>query len=152
MTIWNAIITVGLAVPVAAFRESFNHEGMYQGNKEWAWTYDVTHLDAVYTADLHGTIQDTSVLWEMFVSRAGVFEDFLWYYGEVNFARTEGYWIMNENPSNQNELLLIDWTRILESDVAEIKYTNIRPAGNEHGGYIHYGILSDEVYTRFYDI
>lgn len=88
VTVWNTIITIGLAVPVAAFRESFNHEGVYQGNKEWAWTYDVTTPDAVYTADLHGTIKDTTVLWEMYVSRAGVFEDFLWYYGEVNFART----------------------------------------------------------------
>jgi hypothetical protein len=152
VTIWNTIITVGLAVPVAAFTESFNHKGVYLGDKEWAWTYDVTTPNAVYTAALHGTIQYTTVLWEMFVSRAGDFEDFLWYYGEVNFARTEGYWIMNENPANQNELLQIDWTRLPEADVAEIKYTNIRPGGNEYGGYIQYGILADGSYNRFYDI
>jgi len=152
VTIWNTIITVGLAVPVAAFRESFNHESTYLGKKEWSWTYDVTVFDAVYTADLHGTIKDTTVLWEMYVSRAGVFQDFLWYYGEVNFARTQGYWIMNESPAKQNELLRIDWLRMPEADVAEIKYTNVQPGGAENGGYIQYGIFDDVNYDRFYDI
>ena len=152
VTVWNIIITVGLAVPVAAFWESFNHQGVYQGNKEWAWTYDVTAADAVYSADLHGTIKDTSVLWEMYVSKSGQFEDFLWYYGEVNHANTHGYWIMNDNPQGQSQLLRIDWTRVSEADIAEIKYTNVQPGGAENGGYIQYGILADEVYDRFYDI
>jgi hypothetical protein len=150
--VWKIIITVGLAVPVAAFVESFNHQGVYQGDREWAWTYDVTTLDAVYTADLNGTIQDTTVLWQMYVSKSGGFEDFLWYYGEVNLARTCGYWIMNDNPTSQSELLRIDWTREPDSEVAEIKYTNIQPGGAENGGYIQYGILTDENYNRFYDI
>jgi len=33
---WNTLITVGLAVPVAAFNESFNHQAVYHpDNNNW---------------------------------------------------------------------------------------------------------------------
>ena len=152
VAVWNTVITVGLAVPVAAFWESFNHEGVYQGDKEWIWSYNVPVLGIIYKADLHGTLQDTSVLWEMYITRTEAYDDFLWYYGEVSLDRTQGYWIMNENPQEPNELLRIDWTREANAETSEIKYSNIKPGGDENGGYIQYGIISEGDYDCFYDI
>ena len=152
VAIWNTVITVGLAVPVAAFRESFKHEGVYHGDKEWIWSYNVTVFGVIYKADLHGTLQDDNVLWEMYVTKTDDFTDFLWYYGEVSLDQTEGFWIMNENPEDPSELLRIDWTRETGAETSEIKYTNIQPGGAENGGYIRYGKLSEGDYDYFYDI
>jgi hypothetical protein len=150
--VWSTAITFTLAVPVAAFWESFNHEGVYQGDKEWVWSYNVTLLGVIYKADLHGTLQDTSVLWEMYITKTDDYADFLWYYGEVNLDRTQGYWIMNENPQEPNELLRIDWTREANEETSAIKYTNVKPGGDENGGYIQYGKLSEGDYNCFYDV
>lgn len=150
--VWSSMITGGLAVPVAAFWESFKHEGVYQGEKEWIWSYNVMVLGVIYKADLHGTLQDDNVLWKMYITRTDGFSDFLWYYGEVSLDQTEGFWIMNENPENPGQLLRIDWTREANAETSEIKYTNVQPGGVENGGYIQYGKLSGGDYDYFYDI
>lgn len=151
VTVWNVFITVGLAVPVAAFWESFNHEGIYQGDGEWIWSYNVT-AGAIYKADLHGKVVNDSVRWEMYITRTDSFDDFLWYYGMASLDRSGGYWIMNEKPEQPNTLLRIDWSIEQGEETAGIKYTNIQPGGNENGGYIQYGRAENGDYDTYYDV
>ena len=152
VAVWNIIISVGLAVPVGAFIESFNHEGVFQGDKTWIWSYNLTVAGAIYKADLHGQLMDDKVRWEMYITQTDVYSDFMWYYGEVKLDQTEGFWMMYEKPANPSELLRIDWTKDSDNATAEIKYTNVQPNGPENGGYIQYGIIADSDYDRFYDI
>ena len=47
---WNTVVFVHMAVPVAAFREAFNHQPVLQGDGRWLWTYTVGVAQANYTA------------------------------------------------------------------------------------------------------
>lgn len=151
VVIWSTIIHVGLAVPVASFLESFNHEAVYHPDQNnWTWSYNVTVSLAVYEAELTGYLEADSVVWEMRITKGSEYSDFLWYYGKSAIDGTGGYWILQENPQNENPLLQIDWHHTSQ-DIADISYTNIRPGDGENGGYIFYG-MTNETLNRFYHI
>ena len=151
VVVWQTILTVGLAVPVASFRESFNHEAIYHPDKDnWTWSYNVTVGVIVYEAELTGYLESDSVVWEMRITRGTDYADFLWYYGKSAVDGSGGYWILQEKPSNPNPLLEIDWHKFVDG-TADLKYTLIRPDVPENGGYIFYGsTLTD--FNRFYHI
>jgi hypothetical protein len=148
---WQTLLTVGLAVPVASFKESFNHEAVYHPDQNnWTWSYNVTVGLMVYEAQLTGYLESDSVVWEMRVTKGTDFTDFLWYYGKSSLNETGGYWILQENVLNPNPLLKIDWTNYT-AGMADISYTNIRPEDPQNGGYIHYGTRLTDL-NRFYQI
>ncbi|MDX9905164.1 MAG: hypothetical protein RBS55_01110 [Bacteroidales bacterium] len=151
VVIWQTFLTVGLAVPVAAFNESFNHEAVYHPDEDnWTWSYNVTVGFVVYEAELTGYLVADSVAWEMRVTKGTEFSDFLWYYGRSAIGGSGGYWILQENPLNPNPLVLIDWHKYADG-TAEISYTNIRPEVPENGTYIFYGTTLND-FNRFYHI
>jgi hypothetical protein len=150
--IWNTIITVGLAVPVAAFVAAFQHNAVWQPDNSWEWSYSFLAGGAMHTARLNGKVVEQQVQWKMYISRQDAFTDFLWYTGTADLAATEGQWILYDNPESETELLQIDWHRNIAEGTADIKYTNIVPDGAENGGYIFYGIVAGETYDRFYEI
>ncbi len=152
VAVWNAIITIGMAVPVATFVESFNHTPIYYSNdKEWRWTYTVYPGNVAHTCRLTASISGNFVHWKMFVSKQGGFQNFMWYEGKSHLDGTNGYWILYESPHINQRLVQIDWNKE-SSGISDIKYTNVKPGGPENGGYIHHGIQDDEVYDAFYDI
>lgn len=151
VAVWSTIIKVGMAIPVAAFFESFNHEAVFHPNENnWTWSYNFTAGGIVHEAEITAYFVSDTVNWEMRISKEGAYTDFLWYTGKNSFDRSGGYWILNENPNNPNELLKIDW--VYEGDgIGDLRYTNIKPNGPENGGYINYGTLSGE-FDRFFNI
>jgi len=151
VVVWQTFIHVGLAVPVASFLESFNHEAVYHPDEaNWTWSYNVTVNLVVYEAELTGYLQADSVAWEMRVTAGQQYADFLWYYGKSALNGSGGYWILQENPQNPNQLLRISWHKYADN-TADISYTNIKPGGPENGGYIFYGTATNG-FDRFYNI
>lgn len=151
VVVWSTIIKVGLAVPVAAFAESFNHEAVYHPDaNNWTWSYNFQVAGAWHEAELTGFFQSDTINWEMRITKEGAYTDFLWYTGKNSYDRSGGYWILNEKPENPNPMLRIDWT-YEGGGIGDIKYTNVVPGGNENGGYINYGTQSGEL-DLFYDI
>lgn len=150
--VWNTLLTVGLAVPVASFIESFRHEPVLQSNKKWLWSYNFTVVGAIYTAKLYGFFNNNGVEWEMYISQQDAFTDFLWYSGNSNLKGTEGTWTLNKSPEEPDSLLLIEWQRDPVSATGNIKYTNVVPSGPENGGYIYYGITQNIPFNAFYDV
>jgi hypothetical protein len=151
VAVWNAIITVGLAIPVASFVESFNHEAIYHPDQNnWTWSYNFVVNTIPYEAVLTGYIQTDSVVWEMRITKGGAFTDFLWYHGKSAVAGTGGFWILLNNPDVPQELLRIDWNKNSDG-TSDIRYTNIVPGGAENGGYIFYGTTTAD-FDRFYHI
>jgi hypothetical protein len=150
--VWNVVITVGLAVPVATFLESFNHTPVLQSDGTWIWSYSVMIAGINHTAELHGKIVDGEVHWEMYVSKQDVFTDFNWFSGTSYLDGTQGTWTLKKSPDDPSPLLGIEWNRDLQTQTGDIKYTNIVPDGPENGGYIYYGTTSDPTYDAFYDI
>lgn len=151
VVIWQTLLNVSLAVPVASFVESFNHEAVYHPDQDnWTWSYNVTVGLVVYEAQLTGYLQSDSVVWEMRVTKGTDFADFLWYYGKSALNETGGFWILQENPLNPNVLLQIDWHKYADG-TKDISYTNIRPGAPENGSYIFYGTALTD-FDRFYQI
>jgi hypothetical protein len=151
VAVWNAILSVGLAVPVASFVEAFNHEAVYHPNENnWTWSYNFNVGLRTYEAVLTGALESDSSLWEMRITKSGEYSNFLWYHGKSANNQTGGYWILIESPESPNDLVRIDWNKYAD-DTADIKYTNIKPGAAENGGYIFYG-TSMTNFDRFYTI
>nr|NQU91990.1 hypothetical protein [Bacteroidota bacterium] len=151
VAVWSTIIKVGLAVPVAAFVESFHHEAVYHPDvNNWTWSYNFMVGGITHEAELTGFIVSDTINWEMRITKGGQYGDFLWYYGKNSFDRSGGYWILNEKPTTPSTLLRIDWTYD-GNGIGDLKYTNIIPGHTENGGYIFYGTATGDM-TRFYDL
>lgn len=153
VSVWHTLLSVGLAVPVASYREALNnHDPVYQSDETWLWSYDFSIGEALFSANLYGTVANDSVDWKMYITREGEYKDFLWYKGKSALDRSGGYWLLYESPANDVELLDITWERN-EDTTGNIKYTNIKQGSTQNGGYILYG--NDETegpYKNFYDI
>ena len=149
---WGAVVIVGLAVPVAAFCESFQHAPVQQPNGSWVWSYSVNIGDSIYSAELQGQFITEGVHWDMRISKEGGYQDFLWYYGENNLPATEDFWIMEQSPIIPNDLIRIDWSRSISAGPHAIRYTNIVPDGPENGGYIDVQYTEETTYEYICDI
>jgi hypothetical protein len=149
--VWNTALTVTLAIPVAAFVQSFNNEPEFRDGS-WVWAYSFSVGGIQHSAELHATMVSEGVNWEMFISKQGVYQNFLWFSGFSNLPLTEGTWTLNKNPNEPVPFMGIEWHRNLQQSTADIKYTNIVPGGAENGGYISYGSTTGGEYDRFYDI
>lgn len=151
VAVWNTIITVGLAVPVASYVEAFNHEAIYHPNENnWTWSYNFNYGFAVYEAELTGAIEGAQVNWAMRITKAGAYSDFLWYHGSSALDLSGGYWILAESPQNPVDLLRIDWNQFPDG-TADIRYTNIKTGDPENGSNIWYGTALTAL-DRFYNI
>ncbi len=151
--IWNILLTIGLAVPVASYSAAINTTPTYIGDGVWEWnyTYSDTVFKDTYTSSLKGEVKDGEVKWSMYISKAGGFQNFLWYTGVCDFDHTKGYWILNESPWLPGQLLRIDWNNN-GTGIYDIKYTNVKVGASENGGYIHYGITSNTPFNAYYEI
>lgn len=150
---WNTVITFTLAIPVISFQEAFKHQGIYDPNTgSWVWSYNFFAGGVMHLAELHGSLVEEGVKWEMFISKNNQYTDFLWYSGIANLTNTSGYWELNQNPSNPNEFLYIEWEKDLSDETAEIKYTNVIPGNPGNGSYIYYSVNNDLDYNAYYDI
>lgn len=152
VSIWNSILTLTLAVPVAAFREAFNHQPVQQSDGSWLWSYSISVNEALFTANLFGKIVAEGVEWKMLLSKEGTFTDFEWFTGFSNLASTVGTWTLNKEPNTPSPFLLIEWGRSIEEGTAEVKYTLNSPSTPEDGSYIHYGKTNEVLLNRFYQI
>jgi hypothetical protein len=150
--IWNVILTATLAVPVAAFAESFNHEPQLMDDGTWVWSYEVMVGGLAHSARLQAVIVRNQVEWEMFVSQEGSYQEFLWFTGVSNMSRTAGTWTLNKEPADPQDFVLIEWQRDEDDMPAEIKYTNITPQSEDHGSFINYGLVESGTFDAFYDL
>lgn len=149
--VWNAMLTIGLAVPVTSFTEAFKHEAVYHPDqKNWTWSYNFNVGFTAYLAELTGANAGDSTSWEMRVTKAGAYSNFLWYRGKASVSRSGGYWILMESPENPGVLLRIDWNSYKDG-TADIKYTNIKPGNSDNSSYIYYGTALSS-FNRFYQI
>lgn len=149
--IWNYILYVNLAIPVASFKESFNHKAVYVSDtKEWLWTYTVQAANATYTAKLYAKVSGSDINWRMLLSQSGVYSDFEWYTGVSKTDQTSGTWSLNVGPQKKASYIDIAWSK--NSTKSEIKYTNVLAGDEGKGTYINYGLTPGTEFDAFYDI
>jgi len=113
--VWNTVINITFAVPVAAFYESFHHEGVWDADANaWVWSYNFMAVGVSHTAKLHASLVEGGVKWQMYISKDNAFNDVLWYWGISNVANSEGEWHLNTNPQNLEEVIAIEWDKDFE--------------------------------------
>ncbi len=153
VAIWNTVIFLHAAVPVAAFIGAFNHEPVPQSDGSWKWSYEVTVGMNTYTANLFGQGKGMEVEWRMYISKtgAGAYSDFLWFSGNSHIAGIEGTWTLYKSPAENIPYIGIDWFNHVDG-TSGITYTNIVPDGPENGGYISHGITGETPFNAFYKI
>ncbi len=152
VAVWNSVLTLTLAVPVATFIESFNHQPVQQADGSWLWQYSVAVGEAIFTAKLFGKTVTEGVEWKMLLSKSGAYTDFEWFTGFSNLPATEGTWTLNKDPYQLSPFLYIEWKRNTTEGTADVKYTNVVPVNPENGSYIHYGKTNEIPHNRFYQI
>ena len=140
---WNLAVTVTMALPVASFYESFNHEAIYEkdGNY-WTWTYNVL---GSYKAVLKGSIEGDSAVWNMSI------DNFEWYNGKSALDRTGGNWKLKKSPVENEYWLNIVWHKSGD-DEGNIRYTNIMQSDTMYTSYIEYGMTTTGDYNRYYNL
>ena len=156
---WNAVLAAQLAIPAAAFMESFNHEAVWdRPSGSWIWSYSITFNDITYDANLHGKYDDDEVSWSMFITKSGGFVDFLWFEGTSARDNSAGSWIISKNPDENIknpeigvQFIDIQWNYVSAANF-EITYTDIEAGSTTEGSYIHHGITDDPDLDAFYDI
>jgi len=142
-----------MLIPTAAFIESFKHTPTLRSDGTWVWSYSV----AGHTASLERSVVENEIQWDMYISKAGDFERFLWYTGKHNLSITQGTWTLKKAPDANYDYVGIDW-HINTDGTSDIKYTNIIPAdsgdnqASENGGYIFYGTTTASDYDAFFNI
>lgn len=148
---WQSILKLQLAVPVAAFKESFNHPFIYlQDEQRWKSSYSVTVGDKTYEATLYGEREEDEIEWQMYLSAEGQFENFLWFTGESELDNTGGSWILYKSPSEPRAVLTIEWEK--EGNEVEAAYTLVDEQADKVDSYIEYGTTTENGFTHFYEV
>ena len=150
---WHLVTSVQLAIPVAAFRESFNHPAKYLADEQrWLRKYQVPVGQDTFEAKLYAKLSDQNVTWEMNLSKEGVYENFKWFTGTSKFDGTGGSWTVRIDPEGSpREALQIDWKK--ESDeVAELQYTSIDESNEYVDSYIKVGKSESDDFNTYYQV
>lgn len=152
VTVWSALAGIYTAIPVASFKEAFNHEPTFDASiRGWVWEYDFT-LQASYRARLESEITASGVNWKMYISQEDSFQDFNWYSGFSDISGISGTWTLNTNPQDPKPALEIIWNRNEDGTTKDLTYTNVIPDDVNNGGFIKYETSSETEYNRYYEI
>lgn len=154
VAIWNTVVGLTTGVPVASFREAFNHQATYAGDGVFVWAYDFKVAGKTYIASLSGQFinNNQEIQWEMKVSQLGGFNEVTWYTGIVSEDLTKASWTLYHQPENPQPFISIDYELDKATDAFTLRYTNIIPGNADKGGYIEYRTRPGETYNRGYDV
>lgn len=156
VVVWNALIKLHMGIPVLAFKESFNHQAVYQGGGIWLWAYSAGDNSGTYNIKLYGELlpgtEETK--WDMYISKVGGFTDVHWYTGITAWDDSYANWTLNHKPFNPTPFIEINYERDLANGQAFIRYTNSIPGDAGNGAYIEHrhGAIDSTSYDRAYDV
>lgn len=152
VAVWNTILTINVALPVASFTTAISQTPSYDFDRNlWVWTYDYTFLGRTYTSELTAILTTSKILWEMQISQENGFQDVTWYTGETALDGNSGFWLLNYNADDPEPRLRIDWVRTGE-EISLITYTNVNEGDDNEGGYIEYGNKISGEFDAYYEI
>ena len=148
--IWAIIVKAQVAVPAAALHEAFKQTPLLTEDDRWLWTYDVEVIGNNYQVELYAKNQGNQQAgWEMYLSKEGGFQDYLWITGTSDRGSKQGQWIVNKEAA---ELMRVDWKKGSSDTLTELTYTHLE-AGSEHeGSYVKYQTLSEGDYNVAYSV
>lgn len=151
VVIWNTVLSLNLAIPVASYGEAFKHDPSYIGNGVWEWAYDHDYNGKTYSARLLGQLtDDDEIKWDMYISQAGGFSNVHWFTGLTSTVDEKATWTLSHQPYNPEPFLRMDY----ENTIAEgsMRATNVIPNSKDNGDYIEFRRYLDAEFDRHYDV
>ncbi len=152
VAVWNTILTLNLALPVASFGNAITQEPSFDFDRRlWVWTYDYNFVGRTYSSELTASVSTSTVVWEMNMSEENGFQDVTWFTGEMAIDGSSGYWLLNYDAEDPSPKLRVDWEKTGE-DIGVITYTNVIEGDANEGGYITYERTDNADFDTKYDI
>lgn len=150
--VWNTILVLNLAVPVASFKVAVTQSPSYDADRElWVWRFDHTVLGRTYSFELTGKLVSDTVEWNMYASEENGFQNVLWYTGEMQVDGSSGYWLLNRDGDNPTTYLRADWEKSGDG-IGTIRYTSVETGAELEDSYIEYSQTNNSDFNRSYDI
>ena len=156
--VWNSVVFVNTAIPIAAFGHAFEYEADYIGNKTFEWKYEYQTEPAQgskkYDVSLTGQYisNQEEVAWTMTVTAQGTTNSFVWYEGIVDVDNSEGVFTVNKNPQNPEPYMEISYKTEPAKSNATIRFSNVTANDPGVGDYIEWRAQNDEEFDRAYDV
>ena len=153
LVIWNSVITLNTIIPVASFREAFNHQGQIVSPGVFVWEYDHIIAGVTYSASLTGEILNPEeVKWTMVISQENGWQNVEWYSGIVKTDHSGASWTLNHKPNNPEAFLDITYNKNVSAGTFDIRYTNMIPGNPNNGDYIEFRAETGTGFNRAYDV
>jgi hypothetical protein len=147
--IWTTIVKLQVAIPSVALNEAFKQTPTLTSNGRWLWTYNLEAVDN-YQVKLYAKNQgDQQVGWEMYLSKEGGFQNYLWVTGTSDRSSKQGQWIVNKEG---DELMRVDWKKESSDTVTELVYTHLEAGSEYEGSYVKYQTLNEGDYNVAYSV
>ncbi len=147
--IWTTIVKLQVAVPTVALSEAFKQTPTLTEDGRWLWAYDVEVVDD-YRVELYAKSKgNQQVGWEMYLSKEGGFQNYLWITGTSDRGSKQGQWIVNKEAA---ELMRVDWKKGSSDTVTELTYTHLEAGSEYEGSYVKYQTLSEGDYNVAYSV
>lgn len=133
--VWNTVLAVTLAPPVAAFKAAIGQTPTGE-NGAWVWRYNFTVATVQHSARLEARPATGGINWDMYISKTAGFTDFHWYSGFSKLDASSGTWSLMLSPEQPVKFLDIVWNRNASATTGDIKYTNVVTGSPDNGSYI----------------
>jgi hypothetical protein len=150
--VWNTVLFVNLAVPVAAFGAALQHDPYKEDDGSWSWAYGFNALNTPHTAKLNLSLNNNLANWKMYISKEGEFSEFLWYEGQGDLGYSHGTWTLYKDPTLPVAYLGMEWNRNPQDETGDIRYTLINDDDPNKGSYIHFGTMDETRYDAYYTV
>ncbi len=156
--VWNTIIFTQTAIPINAFRNSFNSKAEYLGDLTWEWKYSyqapMDNGGKDYDVSLTGQYisGNKEVAWTMTVTEAGIHNGFVWYEGAVSTDHSSGSFKINTVSADPKPYLELSFDKDADSNDISIRFSNILVGNAGNGDYIEWRTANGSDYDRAYDV
>ena len=156
--VWNSVVFINTAVPIAAFSHSFEYKPEFLGNKTWEWKYQYQappvdgskKYDVSLTGKYISNIEE--VAWTMTVTEEGNSNGFVWFEGVVSTDHSMARFTVNKDPQDPKPYMEISSSRNLDSNDVTIRFSNILANDPGKGDYIEWRTHNGNEYDRAYDV
>lgn len=140
----HTFVKTALTPPALAFALAVHTPPSLQEDGFFMWIYTWTdgrgHEVQIH---LRGGVEGDHVLWELFLSdneHEPPLDQALWFWGQANFAGTEGFWIFHDLDAEMfPEFARIEWSVVAEDD-RRLVITNIGQDHEDFGDSLTYQI------------
>ncbi len=149
VTVYSAILGTALIVPTTAYRVALEQTPTFDADlRAWVWAYDVNlNTAGVYGVKLTAELSEDGVTWTGYISKEGVFEDFVWFEGTSAIDGDSGSWTLYESPTNGNAWLSADWERSEVDGKANVTFT-VEKTGDNLGSSLSYSAFAEGDFNR----